>query len=339
MKWALESARRMRTDTRTGTQTLWLPARLAPLVYAACPPEPWGAPVSPGAKAVRYFAMVAAGATLWGCWSLFLRPAGLSGPQSALLALAAISLPAPFLLRREALRDRRATAALVVVGLADAANAALYFAAMRNGPVSVAVLTHYLAPVLLALSAPWVLAERPSSRALVGMPITLLGLALLIIQPGTPFSGMTAAMGAGSALFYAAIVLGSKEAARAYSPFAVTSLHAPISVAALLLYFGGEALPPALDGATLRVLVGGVGCGLIGSILFNAGLRHVPTAAAGALTYLEPLTASGVGWAFFGEALTPAGVAGGMLVLVTGVWVAAERRAPARLLAESSATP
>jgi drug/metabolite transporter (DMT)-like permease len=285
--------------------------------------------------------MVAAGATLWGCWSLFLRPAGLSGPQSALLVLAAMSLPAPFLLRREALRDRRATAALVIVGLADAANAALFFAAMRQGPVSVAVLTHYLAPLLLALSAPWVLGEQSSTRALLGVPLTLAGLAMLIIQPDTAFSGVTAALGAASAIFYAVIVLAAKEAARAYSPLAVTSLHAPISVAALLLYFGAEALPPAVDAGTLRVLVGGVFCGIGGNILFNAGLRRVPTAAAGALTYLEPLTASVVGWVFFAEGLTRLGIAGGVLVLVAGAWVAAEPRAPAQVLPElaPSATP
>ncbi|WP_205519975.1 DMT family transporter [Pyxidicoccus caerfyrddinensis] len=288
---------------------------------------------------MRYFAMVAAGAILWGCWALFLRPAGLSGPQNGLLVLAAMSLPAPFLLRREALRDRRATVGLVIIGLADAANVACFFAAMRNGPVSVAVLTHYLAPLLLALSAPWVLRERPSTRALIGVPVTLFGLALLIIQPGTAFSGLTAALGAASAIFYAIIVLGSKEAARAYSPLAVTSLHAPISVVALLLYFGAEALPPALDGAALRVLVGGAVCGLGGNILFNAGLRRVPTAAAGALTYLEPLTASVVGQVFFAESLTPAGMVGGVLVLVTGAWVAAERRAPTPGVPVPSATP
>lgn len=283
--------------------------------------------------------MVAAGAILWGGWALFLRPAGLSGPQNALLVLVAMSLPAPFLLRREAFKDRRATAALVIVGLSDAGNAALFFAALRSGPVSVAVLTHYLAPLLLALSAPWVLRERTSARALVGVPITLFGLGLLIIQPGTTFSGLTATLGAGSAVFFAAMVLASKEAARAYSPLAVTSLHAPISVVALLLYFGAEALPPALDGAALRVIMGGVVCGIIGNILFNTGLRRVPTAAAGALTYLEPLTASLVGLAYFKEALTPVGMVGGVLVLVTGAWVASERRTPPRRVPVASATP
>ncbi|WP_171443015.1 DMT family transporter [Myxococcus xanthus] len=277
---------------------------------------------------MRYFAMVAAGATLWGCWALFFRPAGLAGPQNAFLVLLAMSLPAPFLFRRDALRDRRATLALLVVALADAANTALFFAAMERGPMSIAVLTHYLAPLLLALLAPWVLGEERSTRALLGGPVTLVGLALLIGRPDGDFSGLTALMGAGSACFYAIIVLAAKQAARAYSPMAVTSLHAPISAGVLLLCFGDRILPPTVDGGTLLVLVGGIVCGLIGNILFHTGLRQVPTAAAAALTYLEPLTASLVGWAFFSETLTPVALGGGLLVLVAGAWVAAERRAP-----------
>ncbi|WP_141325168.1 DMT family transporter [Myxococcus sp. AB025B] len=288
---------------------------------------------------MRHFAMVAAGATLWGCWSLFLRPAGLSWAQNAFLALVAMSLPVPLLLRGAPFHDRRATVALLVVALADAANISLFFAAMKRGPVSVAVLTHYLAPLLLALAAPWMLGEKRSVRALVAAPVTLAGLVMLIGRPDAEGgTGMTAALGAGSALFFAAIVLGTKAATRAYSPLAVASLHAPVSAGVLLLIAGTDALPTALDSATLQVLAGGAVCGLAGTCLFNAGLSRVPTAAAGALTYLEPLTASLVGWAVFSEALTPVGVAGGLLVLAAGVWVASERRAPASSMALPSAT-
>jgi DME family drug/metabolite transporter len=274
--------------------------------------------------------MVAVGATLWGCWSLFLRPAGLSGPQSALLVLAVMALPTPFVLRRESLRDRRATLALGVVGLADAANAALYFAAVQRGPLAVAVLTHYLAPLLIALVAPWVLRERRSARALIAAPLTLAGLALLL---GTPEGGVadswTALLGGASALFYMANVLASKEAARSYSPLAITAAHAPLSALVLLLVFGRSALPPALDAPVLLVAAGSVLCGILGNMLFNAGLRRIPTAAAGALTYLEPLTAAVLGQLVFGEALGPLGLLGGLVVLATGVWVASESRAPA----------
>ena len=77
---------------------------------------------------MKSFVMVALGACLWGCWSLFLRPAGLTGPQSAFLSLALMSLPAPFVFQRAAFRDRRATVAMGVLALSDAANAALFFA-------------------------------------------------------------------------------------------------------------------------------------------------------------------------------------------------------------------
>lgn len=275
---------------------------------------------------MRYFAMVAAGATLWGLWPLFLRPAaGLTGVQTALLALLTMSLPTPFLLKREAFRNRRATLALVVMGVADALNVALFFAAVARGPVAIAVLTHYLAPLLVALTAPWVTGEPRSMRALVGAPLTSVGLALLIWKPGADFSGWTALLGGASAFFFAITVFCAKEAARAWSPLGVTSVHSAVSVATLLILFGQSALPPVAP-AALWVVAGGALCALSGNILFNTGLRHIPTAATGALTYMEPLTATLVGWVFFQESLAPWGLLGGLLVLFVGVWVATEPR-------------
>ncbi|WP_306818669.1 DMT family transporter [Archangium lipolyticum] len=280
--------------------------------------------------------MVALGATLWGCWSLFLRPTGFSGPQSAFIALVVVSLPTPFVLRREAFRDRRATLALAVMGLTDAANCALFFAAVQRGPLSVAVLTHYLAPLFVALAAPWVLRERRSTRALLGAPLTLVGLALLL---GTPQGGVadswTAILGGASAIFYMANVLAAKEASRSYSPLAITALHAPLSALSLLLVFGREALPTALDSRLLLVIAGGILCSLVGNSLFNAGLRRIPTAAASALTYLEPLTAALLGQLVFGESIGALGLLGGLIVLASGVWVASEPRVPAAPVSET----
>ena len=288
---------------------------------------------------MRYFAMVAAGATLWGCWPLFLRLGGLTGSQTALLALLITALPTPFLLRRESLKDRRATLALVTLGVADAINVALFFASVKRGPVAVAVLTHYLAPLLVALSAPWVMKEPRSVRALIGTPLTLGGLAMLIWRPGEDFSLGTALLGSASAVFFAICFFCAKTASRAWSALAVTSVHAAVSVLTLLLLFGPSALPP-LQVTTLWVVVGGMFSGLLGNILFNTGLRRIPTTAASTLTYLEPLTASLVGWIFFQEALGLWGLVGGVLVLAVGVWVAAEpRRSADSLLPSISGTP
>ncbi|WP_224365412.1 DMT family transporter [Hyalangium versicolor] len=286
---------------------------------------------------MQSFFMVAAGATLWGFWSLFLRPAGLTGQQSALLALLTVALPTPFLLNKQALKDRRAILALVIMGVADAINVALFFAAVNIGPVSVAVLTHYLAPLLVALTAPWVAREPRSPRALIGAPLTSLGLALLLWKPGASFSGWTALLGAGSAIFFAITVFTAKEAARAWSPLGVTSVHSAVSVVTLLLLFGRGALPP-LTPSALWIVAGGVLCALTGNILFNTGLRRIPAATTGALTYMEPLTATLIGWLCFHEELGPLGLLGGGLVLGLGVWVATEPRSSRSPLPSISGT-
>jgi len=270
--------------------------------------------------------MVASAALLWGGWSLVLRPSGLAAPQSSLVVLLVLALPAPFVVRRARLRDRGAALALVVLGLADVGNMVLYFAAIHRGPVAVAVLTHYLAPVLVALAAPW-LGDPRSPRALWAAPFSLLGLGLLVWRPGGEAPGVTAALGAGSAVFYAAVVFAARRAGRSWPPVAVTSLHAVISAATLLLLLGGEALPPPGPG-TLRVAAGALVCGIVASLLFYGGLSRVAAPVAGALTYLEPLSAAVVGALAFGERLGWSALVGAAVIVAGGVWVALEPPVP-----------
>ena len=50
-------------------------------------------------------------------------------------------------------------------------------------------------------------------------------------------------------------------------------------------------------------------------VLFTVGLRRVPATAAGIVTLLEPLTATTLGVAVFGESLGALGVLGAALLL------------------------
>jgi drug/metabolite transporter (DMT)-like permease len=272
-------------------------------------------------------ALVAGAAVLWGGWALVLRPAGLPALQFSFTVLLVMAAPLPFALRAEPWRDRGAVVALLLLGAAEAANVVLYFAAIARGPVAVAVLTHYLTPLLVTLASPWVTGQRASRRALVAAPVSLAGLALLVWQPGTGTPFATAALGGGSAAFYAVIVFAARRAGRSFRPMEVTAWHAVFSVL-LLLPLGAEVLPPRAP-ATLLVVGGALACGVGGALLFYRGVVLVPPPVAGALTYLEPLTAAVVGWAAFGEAIGPAGLVGAALVLASGVAVALEIEAAA----------
>lgn len=276
---------------------------------------------SPRLRSTLY---AAAGAVLWGTWPLFLKAGGLTSVQLAFVVFAIVALPAPFLLRRQALSDHRATAALVVVGLADAGNLLLYLPALERGPIAVAVTTHYLGPLIVALSAPWIMAERRSVRAIVAAPITLLALVSLVGFHGSDSTMRTAALGAASAFFFALVVMGSKRASSAYSPMAITSLHAVISGAVLLSLNGRLALPPSMSAGVLSVALGGLVCSLAGSVLFNVGLRHIRVATAGTLTYLEPVTATLIGAIFLGQALGKLALVDVIAILAVGVWASRE---------------
>jgi len=94
----------------------------------------------------------------------------------------------------------------------------------------------------------------------------------------------------------------------------------------LLALFGRSAVPAELSPGVLRVLAGGVVCGLLASVVFNMGLRRITAQSAGTLTYLEPLAATAVGVVVFGERLGPLSWVGAAVVLAAGAYVALERK-------------
>lgn len=283
-------------------------------------------------KRATGIALIAVAASLWGTWPLYTRAGGPAGVSLGFLALVVMALPAPFVFRRAAFVDRGAVWALALVGLADAANMVLYFSALERGPIVVAVLSHYLAPTLVALAAPALLGDRGSPRALWASPVVLLGLGLALNQ-GSAITGWgtTAALGAGSAVFYAAVVLGSRRAARTFSPVAVMALHAAISALLLAVVFGREVLPTVADRPLAIVLFGCLVNGLLAAWLFNLSLQRIEAQLVGLFTYLEPLTAAVLGVLVLDDPFGFASAAGLLLVVTAGGWAAS---APPQRIAE-----
>lgn len=279
-------------------------------------------------KTLLSAALVALAAVLWGHWPVLLRPAGLGPLQAALVVQAVVALPAPYSAWRErgAFRDRGAVLALVALGLFDAGQGALYFPALAHGPVAVAALTHYLGPVLVALAAPFVPGERASRRAMLAAPLSLGGL-LLVMGPPRTAPLLTAVLGAGSAFFGAAGLFAVRRASRSFSPLAICSLHAVLS-ALVLLAAGRGALPPIGQGL-LRVAAGGLVLGLGASLVFVQAVKRVPAAIAATITYVEPVTAAGLGALLLGEPLGALALVGAAVVVGAGVWVAFEPARPA----------
>ncbi|MSP60470.1 MAG: DMT family transporter [Myxococcales bacterium] len=270
-------------------------------------------------------ACVAGAAALWGLWPLWVRrgPGGATTATIALLVAGVVGAPL-------ALRQGRSARArglvpwllLGALGLTGAANVWCYFRALAEGAVAPAVLSHYLAPVLVAVFAPLLLGEPRSRRTPVALALALGGTAaMVLIGSGSPAAGgplqKALVLGSSSALFYAANVLLAKRLARAFSDGELLAYHALVAAAALALVTGLPARATDWIWPTIGGLVSTLGAGL----LYFAGIRRLPAEQAGVLTYLEPVAALGVGWVAFGEAPTAAAALGGALILAGGLLV------------------
>lgn len=276
----------------------------------------------------RGLAMVALAACGWGTWSLFLIPTHLSALVTTpivYLVMGVVGLAFTWL-DPPAQWSRAAVTWLVAYAVTDVVNCILFFEAMNHTTVQVAVLTHYSAPILIALAAPYVdgvttRGARPA--ALVAMT----GIAIVLEPWRTPADGAVvgAALGFGSATMYAANVFCARRLGVMIGPARAIAYHGLIGaiVAAPLAVSGVH----AVTAADLEYLVtGGALIGAGAGILFVAGLSRVGAGRAAVLTFAEPIVAVLVGALHWGQPLRPIAVVGGALVLAAGIHVTRQAR-------------
>ena len=297
-------------------------------------------PSAPPARAPlsRGYAGVALAAASWGTWSIFLRLAQAAAPiapqLSTFVVMATIMivlapLAARATQRRSAPRAAREWLLIAIFGISDALNVVLYFGALQTTSVSVAVLTHYLAPLLVALSAPLVLGEPRRPGTLSAVLIGLGGLTLLLAPWNAGAADQKLLLGAGmgllSAVFFAAGVLFNKRLARSFEPAELIVYHLPSALVVLVLLMPSGGWTLSASGA-LWLVLGALGPGAIAGVVFAGSLRGIPAAHTSVLTLVEPLTAITIAALSWGEALGPTGLAGAAAILGAGYLVVREAR-------------
>ncbi len=262
---------------------------------------------------------VATAAALWGLWPVWVRLGAHGGSTAtvALLTCGVVGLPLAWWHARGRRRGARAWLGMALLGVVDAANVWCYFHALDVGAVAPAVLSHYLAPVIIALVAPTVLREPRHPRTPLALALAAAGAALLVLSApaaGAAPVGPALVFGSASAVCYATTVFIAKRIGDDFSDVELMVFHALLA-GALLLPLTGATAP--LYGA----MAGGVASALVAGVIYFAGLRRIPAERAGILAYLEPLVAVLVGWIAFAEVPSPMAALGGGLILGGGALV------------------
>jgi drug/metabolite transporter (DMT)-like permease len=300
-------------------------------------------------RPVLGYVMVMTAATLWavnGTVSKVILTTGLSS-----LRLAEVRSTGAFVLialvlamtRPEALRLHRSELPyFVLFGVGGLALVQwFYFLAIHRLQIGIALLIQYIAPVLVALWARYVLHEPVRRRIWLALALALTGLALVVeIWSGLSLNAAGVAASLGAAGSYALYILMAEHRIGERDPISLVCLgflFASILWAVLRPWwsFPGHvvvkdvSLHGHLSSLHLPVWSLMAWMVLLGTIvpfaLLVGALRHISATRAGIVAMLEPVAGSLVAWAWLGESLGGVQLVGAAVVL-TSIFLAQSAR-------------
>ncbi|GAA3741313.1 drug/metabolite transporter (DMT)-like permease [Spinactinospora alkalitolerans] len=210
---------------------------------------------------------------------------------------------------------------------------ALYFAAISRIPVGVALLIEFLGPVLVLA---WIrlVRRRPVSRAAaVGVVLAVAGLACLVeVWAGVRLDALGLALALGAAACQAGYFLLSDTAGEEVDPLAVISYGALVAAALITavarpwrlewrLLAGDVDIAGMSTSGLVSVVWLAVVSTAVAYVVGVAAIRRLSPVVAGAVAYLEVVTAIVLAWLMLGEALSAPQIAGAVIV-VAGAFIA-----------------
>ncbi|PWH20965.1 MAG: hypothetical protein DDG58_00010 [Ardenticatenia bacterium] len=177
-------------------------------------------------------------------------------------------------------------------------------------------------PILSAVLGVWVLRERMSWRAAVGLVMGLLGVTFITL--GGVWAGevelYARVLGNGLALLAtlagAFYIVAGKRLVLAYGPLPVTALAGLIGALAMTPIAVAEGVTLHWSAETWGALLGlALGCGAAAYLLWWHAAKQLPISQAGVFLYLTPVVSTMLGVWVLSEPLTLATAAGAGLVL------------------------
>ena len=249
---------------------------------------------------------------------------------AAVLARSAVTAVVVFALLRlqgVALALPRATLArAVLIGLVLAVQSYCLYAAVARIPVALALLAFNTFPVMLSLLS-WATGRgRPGARALIAMPVALVGLAIALDVWGKPLSaGVLWALGA--ALAFSTVLLLTDRWLKEIDGRIRSMLTMATTAVVVALAAGatGSLVAPADATGWLGLALLSVLYGLAITSLFVV-LPMLGSANYAVVLNFEPIAALFLAWMIIGQAIAPLQVFGAFVVMGAIAWLGLARR-------------
>lgn len=225
--------------------------------------------------------------------------------------------------------EPRSALFLIISPFCFVANTMLFYFAFRNTTIANAVLSHYTAPIFVAIMAPLLLKEKIKTTTWLAITLSSLGL-WFILGSNNPFANISTGSreslgiiaGAMSGLAYAFLILTVKRIASVYSSLFITFIQNGITSLILLPFVFAVNVPSQ---AIPYLLVMGIFHSTIAPVLYVQGFRSVKANEAAVLGYFEPVGAIILAFVFLHEVPGIEALLGGVLILYSGYMIIKQR--------------
>lgn len=214
---------------------------------------------------------------------------------------------------------------LIIAGLCFAGDLGAWHVSIMYTTVANSTLEANFAPIFVTLGAWLLFRQRVSRLFLIALGVTLGG-ATLLIGPNFALGGRALlgdALGVLTAVFYAGYMLAIKSASVRTSTASLMAVTTTVAAIALLPYGLATADVFMPQSAAGWLVLAGLALipHIAGQSLIAYGFAHLPAAFSSVSLLLQPVLAAVYAWVLLGEAVGPAQMLGGLVVLA-GIYLA-----------------
>ena len=208
---------------------------------------------------------------------------------------------------------------LLLLGFFSTLNNLFYFQAFVLTTISNAVLTHYTAPIFVAILAPFLLREKLDKLTVVALILSVFGLIVVSYNDfsfyAKDFLGII--YGTASGLMYGLVIITIKYLSQYLSIYSINIYQSLIGALLLIPFVIRFSSIPSISTLFLLLLFALL-FGVAATLIYFAGVKRVKSQHAGILAYSEPIAATLYAIILFSELPKLNTIIGGLLILISG---------------------
>ena len=179
------------------------------------------------------------------------------------------------------------------------------------------------APIIAALLAVPILGEKIGIHRILAITIGFVGV-LVIIKPGTDLFQLKSLLPIGSALFMASVYLTTRSLMNTESSTSIVFYYSFALLFTALIFFPSDFVVPDTFNLILALSLGIMGS--MGHYFMSQAARHADVAVTSPFEYSSFIFVGLMGYFFFHEIPSNSVIIGGILIIISGVYIAYRER-------------